>query len=353
MISDIITKLQASVNERVQKNKANWRRIRKGKIVGETPVVHLEHYSQHFNIALFAKMEGFNPTRSAKDRVALYMIEQAEKNGFIKKGATIIEATSGNTGAAIANICKKKGYKCILTIKDKVSKDKIDALQEAGADVKICHASAPLGDPENYMSLANHLAETLENAYYLNQNFNQDNSLGHYYTTGPEIWRQTEGKITHFICAVGTGGTMSGTARFLKEKNQNIKVYGVDAYGSILKTYWETGKVDMSVSESYNMDGVGKKFIPSNIDFELIDDFFQVEDYRSAHRAREIKMIEGYHVGHSSGAVLESVIQHKNLFNTDDFVVMLFPDHGMKYLQSIYSDEWMKEKSFFKINDRY
>lgn len=353
MISEIITKLQASVNERVHKNTANWRRLRKGKIVGETPVVNLEHYSLHFNIPLFAKMEGFNPTRSAKDRVALYMIEQAEKNGYIKKGATIIEATSGNTGAAIAHICRKKGYKCVLTIKDKVSKDKIIALKEAGAEVRICPGSASLGDPENYMTLANHLAETLDNAYYLNQNYNLDNSLGHYYTTGPEIWKQTEGKITHYISAVGTGGTMSGTAKYLKEQNPDIKVYGVDAYGSVLKSYWETGKLDMSVSTSYNMDGVGKKFIPSNIDFQLIDDFFQVEDFRSAHRAREIKMIEGFHVGHSSGAVLESVIQHKSLFKKNDVVVMLFPDHGMKYMQSIYSDEWMKEKGFFKIDDRY
>jgi cystathionine beta-synthase len=353
LISEIITKLQASVNERVHKNKANWRRIRKGKIVGETPVVHLENYSNHFHIPLFAKMEGYNPTRSAKDRVALYMIEQAEQNGLIKKGATIIEATSGNTGAAIAHICQKKGYKCVLTIKDKVSKDKIIALKEAGADVRICPGSAPMGAPDNYMTLANHLADTLENAYYLNQNFNQDNSLGHYYTTGPEIWKQTEGKITHYIAAVGTGGTMSGTARYLKEQNPNIKVYGVDAYGSILTKYWETRKVDMNVSASYNMDGVGKKFIPSNIDFDLIDAFFQVEDYRSAHRAREIKMIEGFHVGHSSGAVLESVVQHKVLFKPDDLIVMLFPDHGMKYQQSIYSDEWMKEKGFFRIDDRY
>lgn len=351
MISEIINKLQFKVNEKVQKNVASWRRIRKGKSVGETPVVYLEKYSEYFDIPIYAKMEGFNPTQSAKDRVALYMIERAEANGKINAGATIIEATSGNTGAAIAHICNKKGYKCILTIKDKVSQDKIDALINAGAEVRICPASAPMGDKDNYMTLAKHLENTVENAYYLNQNYNPDNSLGHYYTTGPEIWKQSEHRITHYIAPVGTGGTISGTAKYLKEQNPNIIVYGIDAYGSVLTKYKETGELDLSESASYTMDGVGKKFIPGNVNFDVINQFIQVEDYRSAHRAREFYMIEGYHIGHSSGAVLEAVIQNQHLFKNNDYVVLLFPDHGQKYKQSIYSNKWMKKKGFFKIND--
>jgi cystathionine beta-synthase len=314
--------------------------------IGNTPLIKLSRACKEIPGTILGKVEAYNPGHSAKDRIALYMVEEAERKGKLKPGYTIVEATSGNTGYSLAMICALKGYKCVLTITSKSSSEKISMLRALGAEVIICPAEAEPEDPSSYYARAEQLARDLPNSYYLGQNWNKDNSDAHYHTTGPEIWKQTEGKITHYVCCVGTGGTLSGTARYLKEQNPNIKIIGVDAYGSVLKKYWETGMLDKSEIRSWKVEGLGKTIIPDNVNFELIDDFIKVTDRSSAHRTRQLARTEGLMMGYSSGAALQAVFQMKKQLTPDDVVVVLLPDHGSRYVGKVYDDEWMREQGF-------
>lgn len=318
----------------------------KDKEIGNTPIIRLFHYSSKMDRLIYAKMESENPTRSAKDRVAQYILNKAIQDGTVTRGATILEASSGNTGLALARLCQKKGLKCIITIKDKVSPNKIEDLKRLNAKVIVCPSSAPQGDPNNYVTKAKALSEEIDNSLFVNQNFNMDNSQAHYHSTGPEIWQQTHGKITHLVGAIGTGGTLSGTAKYLKEQNPHLKVIAIDAEGSILQNYFKTGEIDMSKAGSYSMDGVGKKFIPKNVQFQYFDHVVQVNDKKAAQMSAEMNETENIFVGHSSGAILRGVLDNKNLFPEDAHIVCIFPDHGSKYLASIFNDEWLKEKNF-------
>lgn len=316
--------------------------------IGHTPLIKLSRICSNFDATVLGKVEAFNPGNSAKDRTALYMIEQAEKRGEIKPNAgyTIIEATSGNTGYSMAMICSLKGYKCVLTVSSKASREKIALLRSMGAQVVICPKDAAPEDPRSYYSRAVQLSKEIPKSYYLAQNFNPDNIGAHYATTGPEIWEQTEGKITHYVACAGTGGTLSGTARFLKEKNPAIQIIAVDAYGSVLKKYWETGEFDESEIFSYKIEGLGKTIIPDNVDFNVIDDFIKVTDKKSAIRARLLAKHEGLLCGYSSGAAMETVFKIKERLKPTDVVVVLFPDHGSRYVGKIYNDEWMRQQGF-------
>lgn len=317
--------------------------------IGDTPLIKLDRIAgNEIPATVFGKVESFNPGQSAKDRIALYMVEQAEKEGKIKAGATIVEATSGNTGFSLAMICALKGYRCVLTVTSKASPEKLAMLRSMGAELVICPADAEPEDPRSYYSQAESLAREIPNSYYLAQNWNLNNQLAHYYTTGPEIWQQTGGKITHYVCCCGTGGTLSGTARFLKEKNPNIRIIGVDAYGSVLGKYWATGIFDKNEIHSYKVEGLGKTIIPDNVSFDLIDDFIKVTDRNSAFRARDLARKEGLMVGYSSGSAMEAVFKIKHQLKPTDVVVALFSDHGSRYLGKIFSDEWMLEQGFLK-----
>ena len=314
--------------------------------IGNTPLIKLSRICKEIPGTILGKVESFNPGHSAKDRIALYMIEEAERKGKLKPGSTIVEATSGNTGFSLAMVCALKGYKCMLTVTSKSSKEKISLLCALGAEVVVCPAEAEPDDPESYYMRAEQLARDIENSYYLGQNWNLDNSNAHYHTTGPEIWKQTEGKVTHYVCCVGTGGTLSGTARYLKEQNPNVKIIGVDAYGSVLTKYWETGMLDKSEIHPWKVEGLGKTIIPDNVDFDLIDEFVKVTDRSSAHRTRQLARMEGLLMGYSSGSALQAVFQIKKSLKPDDVVVVLFPDHGSRYVGKIYDDEWMKQQGF-------
>ncbi len=316
--------------------------------IGNTPLIKLHRVVNEIPGTVLAKVEGFNPGQSAKDRIALFMIEQAEREGKIRPGDVIIEATSGNTGFSLAMICALKGYKCVLTVTSKASQEKLSLLRSMGAEVVVCPADAEPEDPLSYYSRAEQLADEIPNAFYLAQNFNLDNQQAHYQTTGPEIWDQTEGKITHYVCCAGTGGTLSGTARFLKEKNPNIRIVAVDAYGSVLKKFWETGIFDPSEIYPYKVEGLGKTIIPDNVNFDVIDDFIKVTDRNSALRARELARLEGLMVGYSSGAALECVFKLRKQLKPTDVVVVLFPDHGSRYLGKIFNDDWMKQQGYIK-----
>lgn len=316
--------------------------------IGNSPLIHLNHYSNLLNLNIYAKVEAFNPGHSAKDRVALYMIEKAERDGKLRPGATIIEASSGNTGFAIAMVCAIKGYKALITVSSKISAEKLNQLRAMGAEVIICPKNAKPEDPRSYYSQAKQKAEEIENSFYLNQNYNSDNPEAHYSSTGPEIWEQSSGKITHFICSSGTGGTISGTGRYLKEQNPDVQVLGIDAYGSIIKKYHETGMIDENENYSNTLEGVGKSIIPSNVDFGIIDEFVKVSDKGSALRARSLASKEGLLVGYSSGSVLEGLFKMKDRFKPSDFIVLLFSDHGSKYIGKIYDDQWMEEHGFLE-----
>ncbi len=319
--------------------------------IGNTPLVKLNKLVEKFPATILAKLEGFNPGQSAKDRIVIKMIEIAEANGDLKPGGTITEATSGNTGVALAMACRVKGYKCVLCVKDKVSKEKYDMLKALGAEIVICPSNASPEDPRSYYNQAKRISEERENGYYLNQNFNTLNQTAHYETTGKEIWEQTEGKVTHFIASTGTGGTISGVAKYLKEKNPNVKIVGVDAYGSALKPYHETGIYNPDVLKPTYMEGVGKNIIPANVDFKMINKFIRVKDLESAVRARELALHEGILAGYSSGAVIQCLFQIKNQLKEDDMVVLLFSDHGSRYLSKIFNEEWLLDK--FKIPSSY
>ena len=321
-------------------------------LVGNTPLIKLNKIVSKFQGSFFAKVEGFNPGHSTKDRIALYIIEQAEKKGILKPGDTIIETTSGNTGFSLAMVSIIKGYKCILAVSSKSSPDKIDMLKTMGAEVYVCPAHVSAEDPKSYYEVAKRIHKEIEGSIYINQYFNELNIEAHYNSTGAEIWNQTEGKITHLVACSGTGGTISGTAKFLKEQNKNIEIIGIDAYGSVLKKYHETRKFDKNEIYPYRIEGLGKNLIPSATDFDKIDRFVKVTDEGSAHSAREIASKEGLFVGYTSGAVLEGLKQlnAEGVFNNESIVVAIFPDHGSKYMSKVYNNEWMEQQGFMEKN---
>ncbi|MCP4484830.1 MAG: cysteine synthase family protein [Flavobacteriaceae bacterium] len=321
-------------------------------LVGNTPLIKLNKIVSKFQGSFFAKVEGFNPGHSTKDRIALYIIEQAEKKGILKPGDTIIETTSGNTGFSLAMVSIIKGYKCILAVSSKSSPDKIDMLKTMGAEVYVCPAHVSAEDPKSYYEVAKRLHKEIEGSIYINQYFNELNIEAHYNSTGAEIWNQTEGKITHLVACSGTGGTISGTAKFLKEQNKNIEIIGIDAYGSVLKKYHETREFDKNEIYPYRIEGLGKNLIPSATDFDKIDRFVKVTDEGSAHSAREIASKEGLFVGYTSGAVLEGLKQlnAEGVFNNESVVVAIFPDHGSKYMSKVYNNEWMEQQGFMEKN---
>lgn len=319
------------------------------ELIGNTPLIKLNKVTKNLEGNFYAKVEAFNPGHSTKDRIALYIIEEAERRGILKPGDTIIETTSGNTGFSIAMVSIIKGYDCILAVSSKSSKDKIDMLRTMGAKVYVCPAHVSADDERSYYNVAKRLHEEIKGSVYINQYFNDLNIDAHYNMTGPEIWEQTGGQITHLVACSGTGGTISGTARFLKEKNPNIKILGVDAFGSVLKKYHETKEFDSDEIYPYRIEGLGKNLIPTATDFDVIDKFMKVSDEESAHTAREIARNEGLFVGYTSGAALQAVRQYaeENEFTHDSNVVIIFPDHGSRYMSKIYSDDWMNEQGFF------
>ena len=319
------------------------------QLIGNTPLIHLNKITQGFKGNFFAKVEAFNPGHSAKDRIALYIIEEAERKGILKPGSTIIETTSGNTGFSIAMVSVIKGYECILAVSSKASKDKIDMLKTMGAKVYVCPAHVSADDPRSYYEVAKRLHEETKNSVYINQYFNELNIDAHFNSTGPEIWKQTEGKISHLIACSGTGGTISGTARYLKAQNPNLKVIGIDAYGSVLKKYHETKEFDSAEIYPYRIEGLGKNLIPSATDFEIIDRFVKVSDQDSAHTARELAKTEGLFVGYTSGAATQGLKQlaAEGEFDAQSNVVVIFPDHGSRYMAKVFSDDWMEEQGFF------
>jgi cystathionine beta-synthase len=318
------------------------------ELVGETPLIKLQKITKALKGSFFAKVEAFNPGLSSKDRIALHILNDAEKKGILKKGATIVETTSGNTGYSLAMISLVKGYKCILAVSDKSSQDKIDLLKTMGAEVHICPANVPADDPRSYYEVAKIIHRKTKNSVYINQYFNELNIEAHYRTTGPEIWNQTAGKITHLIVASGTGGTISGTGKYLKEQNPNIKVLGVDAFGSVLKKFHETGEFDINEIKPYKIEGLGKTLIPTATDFDVIDIYEKVTDKDAAFASREIIQKEGMFLGYTSGAVMQATKQYNALgmFDKNSFVVLIFPDHGSRYMNKIYSDSWMREQGF-------
>ena len=318
-------------------------------LIGETPLIKLNSITSEFEGNYFAKFEGFNPGHSAKDRIALHIVEEAERQGIITPGDTIIETTSGNTGFSIAMVSIIKGYECILAVSSKSSADKIDMLKAMGAKVYVCPAHVSADDKRSYYQVAKRLHEEIKGSIYINQYFNELNVDAHYKTTGPEIWEQTEGKITHLVACSGTGGTISGVAKYLKEKNPNIRILGVDAYGSVLQKFHETGEFDTNEIYPYRIEGLGKNLIPTATNFDIIDKFVKVSDEESAHTAREITKTEGLFVGYTSGAAMQAVKQlnENGEFGANANVVVIFPDHGSRYMSKIYSDAWMEDQGFF------
>ncbi|MAZ54779.1 MAG: cystathionine beta-synthase [Flavobacteriales bacterium] len=313
--------------------------------IGNTPMVKLNKVVDTKALVL-AKLESFNPGHSTKDRMALKMIEDAEKSGLLKKGGTVIEGTSGNTGMGLALACIQRGYKLICTISDKQSKEKMDILKAMGAEVYVCPTNVEPEHPESYYSVAKRLNKEIPNSFYPNQYDNLSNRLAHYETTGPEIWNQTDGKITHFVVGVGTGGTISGIAKYLKEKNTSIKIWGIDSYGSVYKKYHETGEFDKNEIYSYVTEGIGEDILPANVDFDLIDHFEKVTDKDGAIYARRLAKEEGIFAGYSCGSAIAGINQLKDKLNEDDVVVVLLHDHGSRYVGKIFNDDWMKKQNF-------
>ncbi|TVZ54790.1 cystathionine beta-synthase [Lutibacter sp. Hel_I_33_5] len=318
------------------------------ELVGQTPLVKLQTITKDLKGVYYAKLESFNPGHSSKDRIALHIIENAEKKGILKKGDTIVETTSGNTGFSLAMIAIVKGYKCILAVSDKTSQDKIDMLKVMGAEVHICPAHVAADDANSYYETAKRIHLETPNSIYINQYFNELNIEAHYVSTGPEIWKQTKGKVTHVVVASGTGGTISGVGKYLKEQNKQIKILGVDAVGSVLKKYHETGEFDVNEICPYKIEGLGKTLIPTATDFDIIDVYEKVTDKDAAFKARDIVKLEGIFPGYTSGAVMQATQQYadKDYFTKDSVVVVIFPDHGSRYMNKIYSDNWMKEQGF-------
>ncbi|MEO8151017.1 MAG: pyridoxal-phosphate dependent enzyme [Bacteroidia bacterium] len=315
--------------------------------IGNTPMVRINNITKDIKATVLAKIETFNPGNSIKDRMALKMIEDAEKDGRLKPGGTIIEGTSGNTGMGLAIAAVIKGYKCVFTSTDKQSKEKFDALRAFGADVIVCPTNVDPEDPRSYYSVSTRLVKEIPNSWKPNQYDNPSNSQAHYETTGPEIWEQTDGKITHLVVGVGTGGTICGVAKFLKEKNPNIKIFGIDTYGSVFKKYKETGIFDKNEIYPYVTEGIGEDFLPQNVNFDLIDLFEKVTDKDAALMTREIARKEAIFAGNSAGSAMAGVMQLKDKFKEGDVVVVIFHDHGTRYLGKMYNDEWMREKGYF------
>jgi len=313
--------------------------------IGNTPLVKLNKVIETDALVL-AKVETFNPGNSIKDRMALKMIEDAEMDGRLKPGGTIIEGTSGNTGMGLALAAIQKGYKCIFVLADKQSKEKMDILRAVGAEVVVCPTNVPPESELSYYSVAKRLTDETENAWYVNQYDNPSNTEAHYLTTGPEIWKQTSGKITHLVVGVGTGGTISGSAKFLKEKNPNIKIWGIDTYGSVFKKYHETGEFDEKEIYSYITEGIGEDILPKNVNFDIIDHFEKVTDKDGAILTRRIAQEEGIFVGYSAGSAVAGINQMKAKLCKDDVVVVIFHDHGTRYVGKLFNDEWMKEMKF-------
>ena len=316
--------------------------------IGNTPMVKLNKIAKDIPATVLAKIETTNPGNSIKDRMALKMIEDAEKSGKLKPGGTIIEGTSGNTGMGLAIAAVIKGYKCIFTSTDKQSKEKFDALRAFGAEVIVCPTNVEPEDPRSYYSVSSRLEREVPNSWKPNQYDNLSNSQAHYEQTGPEIWEQTEGKVTHIIVGVGTGGTISGTARFLKEKNPAIQILGIDTYGSVFKKYKETGEFDKNEIYPYITEGIGEDFLPQNVDFSLIDHFEKVSDKDAALMTREIARKEGIFAGNSTGSAIAGLLQMKDRFKEGDVVVVIFPDHGTRYLGKMYNDDWLRDRGFLK-----
>ncbi|MEI6263677.1 MAG: pyridoxal-phosphate dependent enzyme [Sphingobacteriia bacterium] len=317
--------------------------------IGNTPMIKLNKITKDLPGTILAKVDYFNPGNSIKDRMALKMVEVAEQEGKLKPGGTIIEGTSGNTGMGLALAACVKGYKSIFVTTDKQSKEKADILKAVGAEVIVCPTNVLPDDPRSYYSVAKRLGKEIPNSMYMNQYDNLANRQAHYESTGPEIWEQTEGKITHFVCTAGTGGTITGTAMFLKEKNPNIKVWAIDVYGSLLTNYYKTGNIDMSFVHPYISEGFGEDFLPQNYDMSVIDHFEQVTDKDGAIMARRIAKEEGLFCGYSAGSCLQGLMQLKNQLKKDDVVVCVFHDHGSRYVAKIYNDQWMMERGFLEV----
>lgn len=318
--------------------------------IGNTPLVKLNKIVAEIDALVLAKVETFNPGNSVKDRMAVKMIEDAEADGRLKPGGTIIEGTSGNTGMGLALVAIIKGYKLICVISDKQSKEKMDILRAVGAKVVVCPTDVEPTDPRSYYSVSKRLAEETPNSWYVNQYDNMSNSLAHYEQTGPEIWKQTDGKITHFVVGVGTGGTISGVGKYLKEKNPDIKIWGIDTYGSVFKKYHETGIFDENEIYSYITEGIGEDILPKNVDFSLIDGFTKVTDKDAAVYTRKIALEEAIFVGNSAGACIKGLLQLKEHFKPEDVVVVLFHDSGSRYVGKMFNDDWMRERGFLEEN---
>lgn len=317
--------------------------------IGNTPLVKINTITKDIPALVLAKIETTNPGNSIKDRMALKMIEDAEKDGRLKPGGTIIEGTSGNTGMGLAIAAVIKGYKCIFTTTDKQSKEKVDALRAFGAEVVVCPTDVDPEDPRSYYSVSSRLVNEIPNAWKPNQYDNPSNAVAHYEQTGPEIWDQTEGKITHLVVGVGTGGTICGTGKYLKEKNPNIKILGIDTYGSVFKKYKETGIFDKNEIYPYITEGIGEDFLPQNVDFNIIDHFEKVTDKDAAIMTRRIPREEGIFVGNSAGSAMAGLMQMKNMFKEGDVVVIIFHDHGTRYLGKMFNDDWMRDRGFLEV----
>jgi cystathionine beta-synthase len=318
--------------------------------IGNTPLVRLNKIVKDLPCEVYAKIETFNPGNSIKDRMALKMVEDAEKDGRLKPGGTIIEGTSGNTGMGLAIAAVIKGYKCIFTTTDKQSKEKVDALRAFGAEVVVCPTDVDPEDPRSYYSVSSRLVNEIPNAWKPNQYDNPSNTAANYEQTGPEIWDQTDGKVTHLVVGVGTGGTICGTGKYLKEKNPNVKVLGVDTYGSVFKKYKETGIFDKNEIYPYITEGIGEDFLPANVDFNIIDHFEKVTDRDAAIMTRRITREEAIFVGNSAGSALAGLLQMKHMFKKGDVVVIIFHDHGTRYLGKMFNDDWMRDRGFLTIS---
>jgi cystathionine beta-synthase len=314
--------------------------------IGNTPMVKLNSVASEVSALVLGKIETFNPGNSIKDRMALKMFDDAVERGDILPGGTIIECTSGNTGMGLAIVAAVKGYKCIFTTSDKQSKEKVDLLKALGGEVIVCPTNVEPEDPRSYYSVARRLSEEIPNSYWCNQYDNLSNRQAHYESTGPEIWEQTDGKITHLVVGVGTGGTISGTAKYLKEKNPNIQIWGIDTYGSVFKKYHETGVFDEKEIYPYITEGIGEDILPANVDFGLIDYFEKVTDKEAALMTRRLAREEGILLGYSCGSAMQGLVQLKDRLKSTDVVVVIFHDHGSRYVGKVFNDDWMRERGF-------
>ena len=314
--------------------------------IGNTPLVKINTITKDLQCLVLAKYEPLNPGNSVKDRMAVKMIEDAEEAGLLKPGGTIVEGTSGNTGMGLALTAIVKGYKCIFVMADKQSKEKVDILKAVGAEVIVCPTAVDPDDPRSYYSVSKRLSEETPNAWYVNQYDNPSNTKAHYESTGPEIWKQTDGKITHFVVGVGTGGTISGVGKYLKEQNPDIKIWGVDTYGSVFKKYHETGIFDEAEIYPYVTEGIGEDILPKNVDFSVIDGFTKVTDKDGAVYTQKLAKEEGMFLGNSAGSAIKGVLQLQEHFTKDDVVVVLFHDHGSRYVGKMFNDDWMKKMGY-------